>query len=130
MKKTLFIGMKEKVTKTITDLNVKEFINISGDLNPVHSDEEYAQKTIFKKRVVPGMLTASLISGVLGTKLPGEGTIYLEQNLKFIKPVYINDIITTEVEIENIEGKIITILTKCYNQKNELLISGQAKVLY
>lgn len=130
MKKTLFIGMKEKVTRTITDLNVKEFINISGDLNPVHSDEEYAQKTIFKKRVVPGMLTASLISGVLGTKLPGEGTIYLEQNLKFIKPVYINDIITTEVEIENIEGKIITILTKCYNQKNELLISGQAKVLY
>lgn len=130
MKKNLFVGMKSKITKRIQETDIKNFVDISNDTNPIHTNEEYAQKSIFKTRVAPGMLSASLISGVLGSNLPGEGSIYLEQSLKFIKPVYLNDIITAEVEIINIEKKIITFLTNCYNQNNDIVISGKAKILY
>ena len=95
----LKIGMTDYVTKTITAEDIDKFAEISLDKNPVHLDEEYASKTIFKKRIAHGILVSGLISAVLGTKLPGEGAIYMGQELKFMAPVFIGDTITATVEI-------------------------------
>jgi len=115
----LKIGDKAQFQKTITETDVYLFAGISGDNNPVHLNDLEAKKSIFKERIVHGMLTASLISAVLGTKMPGPGTIYLGQNLKFIKPVKFGDTILAEVEvIEIIETKnIVKLSTICYNQE-------------
>lgn len=108
---------------------------MTGDLNPLHLDEMLAKKSIFKGRVAHGLLIASLISTVLGTKLPGPGTIYLSQNIKFNKPVRIGDVITATVEIKEIinrkESKppIIKLKTFCTNQKNEIVLEGEAVVM-
>lgn len=130
MNKQLLVGMKAELTKKITDEDIIKFSEVSEDRNPLHLDEEYAKKTIFKERIAHGMLSASLISAVLGNKLPGEGSIYLEQNLKFIKPVFLGDIITARVEIIEVKDKNITLETNCYNQNNKIVLSGKAKILY
>lgn len=125
------IGMKASISKTITETDIILFSGISMDINSVHLSEEYAKDTIFKKRVAHGILVASLISAVLGTKLPGEGSIYLGQTLEFLKPVYIGDTISAEAEIiDIIENKNIYILkTICKNQREEVVIKGEAKIL-
>ena len=97
------VGDSAVITNTVTEDKIILFAQASGDHNPLHLNEDYANKSIFRKRVAHGMLSASFISAVLGTTLPGEGSIYLSQTLKFIKPVYINDTITTEVSVVNIE---------------------------
>lgn len=127
----LKLGMKGTVSKTITESDVAMYSGISLDINPVHLNEEYAKETMFKHRIAHGMLSAGLISAALGTKMPGEGTIYLGQDLKFIAPVYLGDTITVEVEIiELIEEKSIVILkTTCKNQKGKTVVSGEAKVM-
>jgi len=99
------IGAKESFTKTIGEADLTLFCGISGDFNPLYVDEVYASKTLFKGRVVHGMLVASFISNVLGTKMPGLGTIYLSQDMRFLAPVYIGDTITATVEVVSIHRK-------------------------
>ena len=127
----LRIGMFEEVGKTITEADVVNYAGLSLDINPIHLNNEYAKNSIFKERIVHGMLTSGLISAVLGTKLRGEGSIYLSQTLKFISPVKIGDTITAKAEIIDInpEKKIITIKTTCINQNKSIVIDGEAKVL-
>lgn len=125
------LGMKESITKTITAEDVDMFAKISLDVNPVHLDEEYASKTMFKKRIAHGILTTGLISAVLGTKLPGEGAIYMAQELKFMAPVYIGDTITATVEIIELiaEKNRVVVSTTCRNQEGKEVIVGKATLL-
>lgn len=128
---TLTPGQKATLTKTFTEADVIAFADASGDHNPVHFDEAYAQTTRFGKRIAHGMLVAGLISAVLGTQLPGPGTIYLGQELSFKAPVFLGDTITAVIEIATVrEGKpIATLTTNCYNQDGTLVIEGKATVL-
>ena len=124
------IGDKANLSKTISETDVYLFSGISGDFNPVHLNEEYAKKTIFKERIVQGVLTIGLISSVIANKLPGPGSILLSQEFKYTAPVKINDTITANVEIVEISDKgKITLKTQCYNQADKLVIDGFAKVL-
>lgn len=124
------IGQKASAKKTITDKDVQDFARISGDYNPVHLDEEYASKTRFGRRIVHGILVSSLISKVIGTDLPGKGTIYLSQNLKFMKPVYIGDEIEAEVEIADWDLKKKRMKLKTIVKRgNECVIEGEALVM-
>ncbi|NUM46139.1 MAG: MaoC family dehydratase [Anaerolineales bacterium] len=124
-------GQKATLTKTFTETDVIAFAQASGDHNPVHLDEAYAQTTRFGKRIAHGMLVAGLISAVLGTQLPGPGTIYLGQELSFKAPVFLGDTITAEIEVATVRpGKpIATLTTNCYNQDGTLVIEGKATVL-
>ena len=127
----LKIGMTDYVTKTITAEDIDKFAEISLDKNPVHLDEEYASKTIFKKRIAHGILVSGLISAVLGTKLPGEGAIYMRQELKFMAPVFIGDTITATVEIIELiaEKNRVVCSTICTNQDGKQVIVGKATLL-
>ncbi|MDO4514844.1 MAG: MaoC family dehydratase [Lachnospiraceae bacterium] len=109
----------------------QSFAQISGDFNPVHLDEEYARETMFGKRIAHGMLLGSYISGVLGSDFPGEGTIYLKQDMKFTKPVYYGDTITISVTILEMDDarNRMTLETNCYNQESELVLAGTALVM-
>ena len=126
----IYIGQKDTITKTITAYDINMFATITGDKNPVHLNETFAAKSIFKKRIAHGMLTGSLISSVLGTKLPGANTIYLNQSLKFLAPCYIGDTLTAVVEvIEKKDAKQILILnTVVTNQSNVKVVEGQAVI--
>jgi 3-hydroxybutyryl-CoA dehydratase len=127
----LDIGQRASMRKTITEADVSTFAQISGDTNPLHLDTEYAAKTIFKERVAHGMLTAGLISAVLGTQLPGVGSIYLSQSLKFVAPVKLGDTIEAEVEvIEKLEEKNrVRLRTVCRNQSGQVVIDGEALIM-
>lgn len=127
----LKVGMTDSVTKTITGEDIDKFADISLDRNPVHLDEEYAAKTMFKKRISHGILVSGLISAVLGTKLPGEGAIYMGQELKFMAPVYIGDTITATIEIVELvaEKNRVICSTICTNQDGKQVIVGKATLL-
>jgi len=127
----LKLGDKAYFQKTITETDVYVYAGITGDLNPAHINEEYAKNTFFKGRIAHGMLTAGLISAVLGIKLPGPGTIYLGQELKFTAPVRINDTIKAEVEVIEIiaEKNRIKLKTTCTNQNGEVVLDGIASVM-
>jgi 3-hydroxybutyryl-CoA dehydratase len=127
----LKVGDTASLTKTITDADIRAFAELSGDRNPIHLDDEYAATTRFGRRIAHGMLAASLISTVLGTELPGIGTVYLSQNSRFLAPVYPGDTITARVTVKNIreDKPIVTLETICENQHGELLIKGEAVVL-
>ena len=127
----LKIGDKAAFQKTISEADVYLYAGISGDLNPAHINEVYAQESLFKGRIAHGMLTAGLISGVLGMQLPGPGTIYLGQELKFHAPVRINDTILAEVEVVEIfeEKNRVKLSTVCKNQNGETVLSGFATVM-
>lgn len=127
--KNIRIGDKATFSKTISEEDVKLFARISGDMNPLHLNDEFAKKSRFGKRIVHGLLTASLISAVLGTKLPGPGCIYIRQELVFTKPVYIGDTITAEVEVIEIRDNKVKLRTSCYNQNNIEVIRGEALIL-
>jgi 3-hydroxybutyryl-CoA dehydratase len=117
------ITIKKKITKG----DIQKFIEISGDNNPIHSDEEFAKRTIFKKPIAHGLISASLISAGL-TKLMGSGNIWLTQQLTFEKPVYIGDEITANLEIIEIDSrKVHKIKTILKNQNNKIVISGFAE---
>lgn len=124
-------GMRASITKTIEARDVDLFAEISMDRNPVHLDEEYAGKTMFKKRIAHGILVSGLISAVLGTKLPGEGSIYLSQEMKFLAPVYLGDTITATVEVLELvpEKSRVIMSTVCTNQDGKEVISGKAVLL-
>ncbi len=126
------VGDTASLAKTITDDDVRMFAQATGDLNPLHLDEEYAAKSRFGRRVAHGMLSAGMISAVLGTELPGPGTIYLGQTLKFLAPVYLGDSITATVTLAdyNREKGRMTFHTVCTNQDGAEVVSGEAQVLY
>jgi len=127
----LKIGDTASITKIFSESDVVQFASLSEDRNPVHLDEEFAQKSIFKQRIVHGMLSASLFSGLLGEQLPGKGTIYLSQNLKFTAPVPIGEEITAFVEVLNLrdDKPIATLRTYCKDSKDNIVIDGEAVVL-
>lgn len=129
--KELRIGDAAFFQKTITDADVVLFAGVTGDMNPVHINEVYAKESMFKKRICHGGLVAALFSTVLGTTLPGYGTIYLGQNSRFVKPVYLNDTIKATVEVvEIIESKNRVILkTTATNQNDEVVVTGEATVM-
>lgn len=123
------IGDSAQVAKTITETDCYLYAGITGDFNPQHLDQEYAKTTIFNGRIVHGMLTAGLISRLLGMELPGMGSIYLSQECRFTAPVYFNDTITAKVEVvEIIENKRVKLSTRCFNQRNEMVLDGFAIV--
>ena len=127
------IGQKASFSKTITETDVYNYAGVVGDFNSVHINKEIARNSIFKDRIAHGMLVGSLISTVLGTKLPGDGTIYLEQNIKFKAPVYLGDTVTAIVEVTKVLNKdkgIYQLNTTVVNQKDECVIVGLAVVQY
>lgn len=125
------IGETASFSKTITESDIYTYAGLSGDFNPVHVNAEFAQKTRFKERIAHGMLTASLISAVLGMKLPGPGAIYLSQQMEFLKPVRIGDTITAMAEVQayNPDKRILTLRTTCTNQRGEQVLEGRAVVM-
>jgi 3-hydroxybutyryl-CoA dehydratase len=125
------IGERASLTKTITELDVTTFARITGDFNPIHLDDEYAHESCFGQRVAHGMLTAGLISAVLGNRLPGPGSIYLSQQIEFLAPVFIGDTITAVVEVTEWreEKRIITLKTGCHNQDQKDVLTGKAVLL-
>jgi len=126
------VGDSASFSKTITEADIVLYAGITGDTNPIHLDEEYARKSRFGRRIAHGMLSVGLISAVLGTKLPGPGAIYAGQTLRFLAPVHIGDTITASATIDSYDperGKM-TIRTECHNQEGEMVISGEALVLY
>lgn len=122
------VGDVAEFSKTITEYDVYTFAGVSGDFNPVHINKEVATASMFGERIAHGMLTASLISTVLGTKLPAENTIYLSQNLKFLYPVKFNDTITARVEVieKNDAKRIIKLKTSVFNQRGTIVVDGEA----
>ena len=124
------MGMTRYIRKIITDKNIELFAEISTDHNPVHLDDEYARDTIFEGRIAHGMLTAGLISAVIGEQLPGHGTIYMSQNLKFLAPVRPGDLVHAEVKVVDmlIDKRRVKLDCRCeVNGKNVLV--GEAMVL-
>jgi 3-hydroxybutyryl-CoA dehydratase len=127
----LQVGDTASQARTITDDDIRAFAEVTGDHNPVHLDDEFAQRTRFGRRIAHGMLGASLISAVLANQLPGGGTVYLSQTLKFAAPVYVGDTVTARVTITHVrdDKPIVTLETVCLNQRGETLIKGEAVVL-
>ncbi|SIO45451.1 3-hydroxybutyryl-CoA dehydratase [Rhodovulum sp. ES.010] len=126
----LEIGMIRHLRKEVTDRDIELFAEVSTDRNPVHLDEDYAMETIFEGRIAHGMLTAGLISAVIGEQLPGHGTIYMGQSLKFLAPVRPGDVVVAEVEVVAIDyGKRrVTLDTRCLVDGKPVL-KGEATVL-
>jgi len=127
----LQLGQSASFTKTITESEVKLFAELSGDSNPAHMDEDFAKNTMFKGRIAHGMLCGSLISTVLGMYLPGPGSIYIKQELKFMAPVYFGDTLTATCSVkEKIEEKNRVILDcKVTNQNDVVVIRGEAIIM-
>lgn len=125
------VGEQASLSKTITQEDIERFAEVVGDRNPLHLDEGFARKTRFGKRIAHGMLGASLISAVLGTRLPGPGTIYLRQSLQFLAPVFAGDTITATVAVTSVreDKPIVTCETLCSNQKGTVVLRGEAVVL-
>jgi 3-hydroxybutyryl-CoA dehydratase len=126
----LAVGMTATYAKTVTDADVVLFAGISGDSNPVHMDHEYAKDTMFKGRIAHGMLTASFISTVLGTRLPGPGCVYISQNLKFRAPVRIGETVRTRVKVTAVDQEKgrVALETTC-SVAETVVISGDALLL-
>ena len=126
------MGQRSSIEKTFTEEEVLMFSKISQDTNPVHFDVEYAAKTRFGQRIVQGPFVASLVGGILGSTLPGPGTIYIKQTTNFLKPVYIGENITANVEILNIrtDKPVITLRTWVEKENKEIAIEGEAVVMF
>ena len=128
---TLKAGDAAEISKTITGEDVRAFAELTGDRNPVHLDEEYAATTRFGRRIAHGMLGASLISTVLASELPGPGSVYLSQTLRFTAPVYLGDTVTARVTVKHVreDKPVVTLETVCTNQRGERVVEGEAVVL-
>jgi 3-hydroxybutyryl-CoA dehydratase len=126
----MHVGMTATYARTVTEADIVLFCGISGDVNPVHLDQEFAKQTMFKGRIAHGMLTASFISTVLGTKLPGPGCIYISQNLKFKAPVRIGDTVKARVTVTAVDQERgrITVATVCHVGDTQV-IDGEAQLL-
>jgi len=126
----LEIGMSRSLLKEVTDTDIELFAQVSTDRNPVHLDEDYAQDTIFEGRIAHGMLTASLISAVIGEQLPGHGTVYMGQSLKFLAPVRPGDMVEAEVAVREIDHgrRRVTLDCRC-RVGDTVVLKGEALVL-
>jgi 3-hydroxybutyryl-CoA dehydratase len=113
----------------ITDAMIRSFADVTGDHNPVHLDEAFAASTQFGKRIAHGMLVGSLISSALANDMPGAGSIYLSQEVKFKKPVFIGDTVTVKLTVTALRRRIVTLETLVTNQAGEVVIEGQAVVM-
>ncbi len=124
------VGDTASISKQFSSEDVLTFASLSTDFNPVHINEDYAEHSIFGQRIVHGFLVGSLISATIASKLPGEGSIYLHQDMDFSKPVYLNDIITASVVVSNLrpEKHIVSLETICRNQRDEIVIKGSAVI--
>lgn len=127
-----YLGQTAELTRSYSEKDVKLFADISGDRNPIHLNSEYAKNTRFGKRIVHGFLSGSLISAVLGNICPGEGSVYMNQNMNFLRPVFIGDTITAKVIVSAIdkEKKQMTLTTTCINQNGKIVIDGSALMYY
>lgn len=127
--KDLKAGMSAVYSRTITDTDLRNFSGVSGDTNPMHLNEEYAKTTVFKGCIVHGFLTASLLSTVIGTKLPGPGCIYVSQSLYFKAPVHVGDTVYARATITELqpEKRRVTLLTQCF-AGDMLVLDGEAVV--
>jgi len=125
------VGDTAQIVRRADDGDIASFVDAVGDYNPVHADREYAATTMFRQPIAPGIWTAGLISGVIGTRLPGPGAIYLSQELKFLKPVFFSDVITARVEVLEVlrERNRIRLKTVCTNQRGEEVLTGEALVM-
>ena len=124
------MGMIRYLRKQVTDHDIELFAEVSTDRNPVHLDEDYAQDTMFQGRIAHGMLTAGLISAVIGEQLPGHGTIYMSQNLKFLAPVRPGDMVLAEVEVTDIQidKRRVKLDCRCIVDGKKVL-TGEAMVM-
>ncbi|MCW3488839.1 MaoC family dehydratase [Dethiobacter alkaliphilus] len=125
------VGDSASFSKTLAEADVYNFAGISGDFNPIHVDEEFAKTTRFGKRIAHGMVTASFISTLVGMYMPGRNALYLSQEMKFVKPVFIGDTLTaTATVLEKIEEKRILVLeTVIKNQDDQVVLAGKARVM-
>ncbi len=124
------MGMKRHLRKVVSDKDIEMFAEVSTDRNPVHLDEEYAQDTIFGGRIAHGMLTAGLISAVIGEQLPGHGTVYMGQTLKFLAPVRPGDLVYAEVEVVDIDLSKRRVRLDCHCAvEGKRVLTGEAIVL-
>lgn len=129
-KNIIKVGDKASTTKEIKSEDIFEFAKVSGDDNPVHLDPEYAKHSVFKERIAHGFHVGSFISATIGNKLPGNGTIYVYQNMNFKLPVKINDTITATVEVVDFPApNRILLKTCCLNQDGKEVITGEALVI-
>lgn len=127
---TLQVSDSGEFTKTITEHDIFEFADASGDFNPLHIDEEYAKRTVFGRRVAHGILTAGIISTVLGGDIPGLGTIFVELHIQFLKPVFIGDTVTARATVmEIINPKRVRLMVACVNQSGDDVAIGNAVVI-
>lgn len=126
------VGEKASITKKFSQEEVDNYSKLSNDNNPLHNDLTYAAKTIFQKPIVQGLLVSSLFGGLLGSKNPGHGTIHLGQNLRFMKPVYIDENIKASIELIRIRKDKPILTFKCIVEKedNSVAITGEAVVMY
>ena len=126
----LTVGQQARFSKTVSESDVYLYAGISGDFNPAHINQAYAETTAFKTRIAHGMLSAGFISNVLGNQLPGPGTIYMSQSLTFLAPDAIGDTITATVEVIEIlaEKKRVRLKTVCTNQEGQEILIGEALV--
>ena len=124
----LELGQSAQFSKTISESDIYLYAGITGDFNPAHINQAYAEKTAFKTRIAHGMLTAGFISNLLGTQLPGPGSIYLQQTLNFKAPVFIGDTVTATVEVIEIlvDKKRVRLKTICTNQEGKVVLDGEA----
>ncbi len=127
----LDVGQRAERAKTVTEDDVNAFATLTGDFNPVHVDEAAAARSRFGGRIAHGMLGAGLISAAIANDLPGPGTIYLAQSLRFVRPVRLGDTVTTRVEVVELmpDKRRARLRTTCSNQHSELVIEGEATVL-
>ena len=124
----LRVGDSAQISRVITEEMVKDFAGVTGDFNPLHMDQAYAEKTQFKGRVAHGALSIGFLSRILGNILPGHGTIYLSHEIKFLAPVRIGDTITAKVEVIELipEKNRAKFRTTCINQDGKIVVDGIA----
>lgn len=126
----LEIGQKASISKTVEERDVQLFAAVSGDNNPVHLDAAFAAETLFKERIAHGMFSGALISAAIACELPGPGTIYLGQQLRFTRPVKLGDTLTVELEVlEKLPKGRVRLATRVFNQNAEQVVDGEAEVL-
>ena len=126
----LEVGQKASISKTVEERDVQLFAAVSGDNNPVHLDAAFAAETLFKERIAHGMFSGALISAAIACELPGPGTIYLGQQLRFTRPVKLGDTLTVQLEVlEKLPKGRVRLATRVFNQNAEQVVDGEAEVL-